>query len=98
MVAGNGLRVLDPTVEPVPADVVIAPRRESLNGAVVGLLANGKHNAEEMLAEVHGILADRFEFKDVVSMNKGNASRPCPEEILSELQERCDLVITASGD
>ena len=31
-------------------------------------------------------------------MNKGNASRPAPKEMLDELAERCDAVITASGD
>jgi hypothetical protein len=98
MVYGNGISVLDPTVEPIPASSVIAPRPESLDAAVVGLLANGKRNSEELLAAVHEILADRFEFKQVVERNKGNASRPCPPEILDELKDLCDVVITASGD
>ena len=97
--ATNGrLVVLDPTVEPVPTTAVIAQRPEGLDGTVIGLLANGKHNADELLEMVHEILADRFEFKGVVAMNKGNASRPCPEDIMKELAEQCDLVITASGD
>ena len=97
MATGN-IAVLDPTVEPVPATSVIAPRPESLDAVTLGLLANGKSNAEELLVAVHEILADRFEFKQVVERNKGNASRPCPPEILDELRDLCDVVITASGD
>lgn len=98
MTTATKLQVLDPTVDPIPADAVVAPRPESLNGTVLGLLSNNKLNADQLLAMVHDVLADRYEFKEIVSKNKGNASRPCPEEILNELSERCDVVITASGD
>ena len=36
------LEVFDPTVDPIPAHGVVAKRPDTLNGAVVGLLANGK--------------------------------------------------------
>ena len=98
MATDGRLEVLSPTVEPVPVAAVIAERPEALDGTIIGLLANGKHNADELLEMVHEILADRFEFKGVVAMNKGNASRPCPEDIMKALAEQCDLVITASGD
>ena len=92
------LEVLDPTVEPVPAHAGIAPRPETLDGAVVGLLANGKRNAEGLIEMACGILADRYEFNEIVARNKGNATRPCPEGMMEELAEQCDVVITASGD
>ncbi len=94
----NGLLVLDPTSESIPESAVIAPRPKSLNGTVVGLLANGKRNSDELLDMVHEVLADRFEFKGVIARNKGNASRPCPRDILEELADQCQVVITASGD
>ncbi len=90
--------VLDPTVEPLPVDAAIADRPGSLAGARLGLLANGKRNSEEMLTAVHDVLADRYEFGTVVERNKFNASRPCPEEIIDELVDLCDVVITSSGD
>ena len=92
------LEVLDPTVEPVPQHAVVAPRPLTLDGSVLGLLANGKRNADSLLELVHEVLADRYEFSEVVARNKGNASRPCPKDIMDEMAERCDLVITASGD
>jgi hypothetical protein len=92
------LQVLDPTAAPIPEHAVAAKRPDTLDGLVVGLLANGKLNSEEMLEMVQEILADRYEFKRVIARNKGNASRPCPDDIMSELVEKCDVVITASGD
>ena len=98
MATADAIQVLDPTVDPVPADAVVAPRPGTLDGSVLGLLSNNKVNADELLVMVHDVLADRYEFSGVVSRNKGNASRPCPDEIIEELSEQCDVVITASGD
>ena len=79
-------------------DAVIAPRPESLAGASVGLLSNGKGYAAGFLEMVEEVLPDRYEFGGIVARNKGNASRPCPPEIMRELADQCDVVITASGD
>jgi len=98
MATATRLQVLDPTVQPIPASAVIAPRPETLDGAVVGLLSNGKRNADVLLGMVHEVLADRFDFKDVMVRDKGNASRPCPTNLLQEMADQCDLVITSSGD
>ena len=92
------LQVLDPTVTPIPEHAVIAPRPDTLDGTVIGLLANGKANSVEILELVQEILADRFEFKTIVAKNKGNASRPCPADLLQEMADQCDVVITSSGD
>lgn len=99
MVATNGhITTLDPTVAPLPSDGVVADRPTTLDGLTVGLLANGKLNSEEMLTALHDALADRFEFGGVVERNKLNASRPCPSEIIDEMVDLCDVVITSSGD
>ena len=98
MATATRIEVLDPTVEAIPASAVISPRPDTLDGAVVGLLSNGKRNADALLEMVHEVLADRFEFGEVFERDKGNASRPCPTDMMEELAERCDLVITASGD
>lgn len=92
------LEVLDPRVQPIPQQAIIAPRPASLAGLSVGLLANGKQNSEELLEMVYEVLADRYEFSGVITKNKGNASRPCPEDLLDELAERCDVVVTSTGD
>ena len=96
--ATSTIEVLDPTAEAVPEDAVVSPRLSSLDGVTLGLLANGKQNSPELLDMVYDVLADSYEFAGVVSRNKGDASRPCPDDILQELVGRCDVVITASGD
>ncbi len=98
MNATTRLEVLDPTVEPIPMDAALAPRPKTLDGTALGLLANGKRNADVLLEMLREILSDRYEFKAVVTKNKGNASRLCPTDIMDEMAELCDVVISASGD
>ena len=98
MTTATRLEVLDPTAEQIAADAIIAPRPGTLDGTVVGLLANGKPYADGFLEMVQEVLAERYEFKAVVAMNKGNASRPCPPEMMEELAAQVDVAITASGD
>ena len=98
MVIAEKMQVLDPTVPAIPEDAVVARRPDTLDGKVIGLLANGKINSEEVLALTQEVLADRYDFAAVIARNKHNASRPCPDHIIDELVEKCDVVITSSGD
>ncbi len=94
----NTLTVLDPTVAPMPAHASMAPRPDSLNGKTLGLLANGKRNADHLLDHVAALMAEHYQLKDIVARDKGNASRPCPDDLLQEMLARCDVVVTATGD
>ncbi|MDA1257198.1 MAG: hypothetical protein O3C10_05060 [Chloroflexi bacterium] len=92
------IRVLDPTGRPTIVQQGMARRPESLDGAVVGLLANQKLNAEPLLEAIYDVLAERFELGGRVAVNKGDASRPAPPEVLDSLASEVDVVITANGD
>ena len=98
MAVSTRVRILDPTVEPVEAHGVMAPRPADLSGLRVGLLANGKRNADKLLDAVATLLAERYRLAEVVARNKGDASRPAPRAIVEELLGRCDVVVTATGD
>lgn len=98
VVEATRFKLLDPTVEALPDSTLLAPRPEDLNGKVVGLLSNSKRNAATLLDSVYALLQDTYEFGGVVRLNKGDASRPAPKHIMDELLEKCDLVITATGD
>ncbi len=98
VVTATKFKILDPTVEPLPDTTLMAPRPRELNDKVVGLLSNGKRNADTLLDAVYSLLQDTYDFKDVVFLNKGDSSRPAPQKIMDELLEKCDLVITATGD
>lgn len=95
---GQMLKVLDPTAEVAPVKALVAPRPIAIEGKRLGLLANGKRNSVELLEAVLDLLAERYQFSSVVRLNKGNASRPAPAEIIDRLARECDLAITATGD
>ena len=92
------IEVLDPTVLPQKESTLLADRPETLNGSIIGLLANGKRNSEELLEHVYEILNEEHNLGVMIADNKGNASRPCPPELLQDMADKCDIVITASGD
>ena len=92
------MTVLDPTSAPLPVDAKLADRPDSLNGKVLGLLDNHKNNASKLLDEIHELLAERYDFSQVVRRTKNDVSRPCPKDIVEEMAKTCDVVITAIGD
>lgn len=94
--------VLDPTsaTSRAPAQQhALAPRaRTSLDGVRLGLLANSKRNSAELLDAIADLLAEHGELQSVVRREKPSESLPVPEEMANELEEQCDIVITAIGD
>ncbi len=98
VVEATKFKILDPTVEAIPDNTLLATRPPDLNGKTVGLLSNSKRNADTLLDAIYSLLQDTYEFGGVVRLNKGDASRPAPKHIMDELLEKCDLVITATGD
>ncbi len=98
VIEATKITMLDPTVEPLPVRTSLAPRPEDLTGKMVGLLANGKRNSDKLLEAVYTLLDERYQLKGAVRLNKGDASRPAPDPVIDELLNKCDLVITATGD
>ena len=92
------IKVLDPTIKPKTQSSLLADRPESLDGLTVGLLANGKKNSVELLQYVYEILKEEHGLGSVIEDDKGNASRPCPPDLLEQLANQCDVIITASGE
>jgi hypothetical protein len=92
------IKILDPTVLPDPAETGLAPRLPGLDGVVLGLLANGKVNADRLLDLVREGLASRYRVREVIARAKPSASRVADPEVLRELAARCDAVVTAVGD
>ena len=75
-----------------------APRLFSLHGKVGGFLGNKKDNANLLLAEVKELLDKQFEFQDTLVVDKFIYSRPAATDIVDNLAERCDFVVTAIAD
>ena len=82
-----------------------APRPATLDGKVVGLLPNWRPSAIHILRSVGELLQERYKLKEVI-MEQPVRELPLRDgklldtmkERLDSLVERCDVVITASGD
>jgi hypothetical protein len=83
----------------------LAPRPETLDGRVVGLLPNWRPSALKLLEAVGKLLAERYHLRAVVLEQP---ARELPQrtgglidaikETLDDLARRVDVVITATGD
>ncbi len=92
-------RILDPTLRAVPPRTAArAPRPPRLDGATLGLLANGKTHGMVFLERVAEHLRGRHGIADLLRVTKANASAPVPPEDAALLVKRCAAVVTAIGD
>src|SRR5690606_21154788 len=91
---------VDPTAGPATRvrDTVLAGRKPDLRGSRVGLLANVKRNAEQLLDEVGALLQREHGAAEVVRRKKLSITDPVPPEILSDLVAACDVVVVGVGD
>jgi hypothetical protein len=69
-----------------------------LDGARIGILENGKLNAEEMLREVADLFVQRLGCTVVKLASKKNASAPAPANTLVQVAPDVDFLITGLGD
>lgn len=92
------LVILDPTVGAVTRPVQMAPRLDTLEGKVIGLLDNSKVNSDHFLAYLQETLRRQHGVAEFLPRQKRGASGITPAELLDELAGRCDAVVTAVGD
>lgn len=76
----------------------MAPPLPDLHGAVAGFLDNRKNNADRLLARIRDVMQEQWQLSEVVWRAKFIYSRTATPEMLDELAERCQFVITAIGD
>jgi hypothetical protein len=92
---------LDETTE----GILLAPRPETLDGRIVGLLPNWRPSAVKLLEAVGQLLSERYHVQAVVMEQP---VRELPQRTgglidslggtLNDLARRVDVVITATGD
>lgn len=75
-----------------------APPIASLENARIGILENGKLNAEEMLREVADLFVQRHGCTVRTLASKSNASAPAPGNTLTKVAQEVDFLITGLGD
>ena len=71
---------------------------DSLSGKTVGFIDNSKPNFQLLADDLSELLMTRYGAASVVRHRKRSASIPAPDTELADIAEKCDLVITGSGD
>ncbi len=95
----RGLQLIDPTGRDMdPGEFRLTNRPEDLRGKTLGLLENSKANSDKVLKELGEILAQEFEFKDVLHFSKHNASLPTKPDVIKNILETCDILVIGVGD
>ena len=92
----GGIEILDPTLR-IDEVIALAPRLQSLEGKVLGLLDNTKEKADVFLTTLGDCLREQFGVKTVLKQRKASYSLVATPAIIAELSETCDCVITAMG-
>ena len=92
------VKLYDPTAARRADAAAANPALATLAGKVVGFIDNAKPNFNHLVDDIADLLVSTYGVKRVVKRRKTSASIPAPEEVVRELAQECDLVITGSGD
>ncbi|MEE2707988.1 MAG: hypothetical protein VYA69_00115 [Gemmatimonadota bacterium] len=91
--------LVDPATSPVPYRHSIACRQPITSAPVIGIVVNGKTNAEAVLCGVADRLEKRFGItveREIVV--KPHASRVMPTELIDLIARRCHFALVGVGD
>jgi hypothetical protein len=76
-----------------------APRRfTTLDGVRLGLLGNSKLNADAVLLAIGDLLKERYALESVFIRSKPNFGKPAPDEVVQEMVDNADVIVTGVGD
>ena len=92
------ITLVDPTLTPAGAAAALAARPASLEGAVIGLVSNGKTHAPGILERVAQNLIEAHGASDAVLMLKPTANLPAAPEEVEALAADVTAIIAAIGD
>ncbi len=90
--------ILEPTAPAPEQRRARATGLQSLQGKVVGFIDNSKPNFNHLVDDIGELLVTRHGVAAVVKHRKRAASMPASAEVMQDIKEKCDLVITGSGD
>ncbi len=92
------ITLFDPTARPRPGSGGASLAVGALAGKVVGFIDNAKPNFNFLAEDLADLLKSRYGVKAVLTRRKKAASIPAPPEMMREIVDACDVVITGSGD
>jgi len=92
------IQIYDPTTEVKSRTIHFVPRPQSLKGLRVGLVDNTKHNSDQILLRIAGILEKEHGAKaHVIRKKKSAGSAPGPE-MVKDYKQNCDVIVAGIGD
>ena len=92
------IQIYDPTIEAKNRHIAYAPRPKSLAGLRVGLVDNSKHNSDQLLMRIAGLLEREHGVTTHIMRRKKSAGIPPSPEIVDEFNAGCDVVVAGVGD
>lgn len=92
------IQIYDPTTEVSPRHINYAPRPGTLEGVRIGLVDNTKHNSDQLLLRIAGILEREHGAQAHVIRRKKSAGAAPHAEIVEEYKAGCDVVVAGIGD
>lgn len=92
------LQIYDPTLGTSGRKVNFVPRPKSLDGLRIGLVDNTKHNSDQLLLRIAGLLESKHGAKAHLIRRKKSAGAAPHAEIVEEFKANCDLIVAGIGD
>jgi hypothetical protein len=92
------VQIFDPTTEVAGRRIAYVPRPKSLEGLRVGLVDNTKHNSDQLLERIAGILEREHGTKSHVIRRKKSSGAAPHAEIIEEYKASCDVIVAGVGD
>ena len=71
---------------------------DDLKGKVVAFVDNTKPNFDCLIEDLAEVFKSQYGVASTLMFKKRQASVPAGDAVMQELLEKCDLVITGSGD
>ncbi|MDB5864092.1 MAG: hypothetical protein JWO70_1898 [Betaproteobacteria bacterium] len=92
------IQIFDPTTEVSSRRIAYAARPKSLEGLRIGLVDNTKHNSDQLLLRIAGILERDHGAKAHLIRRKKSAGAAPHAEIVEEYKAGCDVIVAGVGD
>ena len=92
------IQIFDPTTETADRHIAYAPRPGTLEGLRIGLVDNTKHNSDQLLLRIAGILERDHGAKAHVIRKKKSAGSAPHAEMIEEYKSNCDVIVAGVGD
>ena len=92
------ITLVHPGAEDEAVSHAIAPRLSSLRGKRIGLIDNRKRHSDVFLGKLQELFRERYGVADFQYYTKAGASVPVPDDVMTDMTNRCDAVIHAVAD